>query len=413
MNINYDTIWPANDLKKLLIGFQEQDADSVVYLDNASTTPRFSAASFAQYEYEKRLMGNPNRGAHKFAAKSSSLFESSRETIASFLGVTSKDVAFVSSATEAANLLAFSFENLTSRDVIYCTEMEHHSNFLPWKKMAKNAGVVFKVIPVLEGGILDIEWFDENVVEDKPKIIAITAMSNVTGFCPCIEYFSKKAKEVNVDNLVIVDAAQIVSHKRSNGLLWGGDIAFFSGHKMNSVSGIGVIAVKDPVIWSKMGYGKLGGGIVKSFTGEEFKLFGGYKKFESGSPNVAGAIAMAEASKIFSGWDWNLLEAHKSYLSRYMSEKLKSISGVSIIGRDLPAHGIVSFNAEWGHSHDLGTVLDASNIMVRVGHHCAIPYLQAMKAENCVRASVGFYNTKEDIDCLIAAVLKAKEILNG
>ena len=386
----------------------------IVYLDNAATTPRFASSARAQSDCESGLLGNPGRGSHRLSASSSMQLEQARSDVGHFLGLDKSCVAFVSGSTEAVNLLAESCSPIIDKtSVIYATEMEHHSNYLPWQKLAASRNAKFKTIPVLEDGSLDLFWFEQNVEADKPVIVAVTAMSNVTGFMPSVDYISRLAKEADPNCVVVVDAAQAVMQKRSYGDLWGGDVAFFSGHKMHSVSGVGVIAVRDSKVWGRLSHGKVGGGVVKGFDDGVFKLFGGHVKFEAGSPNVSGAVALADTVNILSKWDWSLMSAHKACLSSYAEERLKQVDGLFLIGQGLPARGVVSFFASWGHSHDIGTVLDACDVMVRVGQHCALPYLKGLGVESCARVSMGFFNTVQDVDKLIVGLERAREVLRG
>ena len=354
-------------------------------------------------------MGNPHRGAHRFAARSSELLEAARAEVASFIGVPAASVAFVSGATEAANLLARSAQAvLGPADVIYATDLEHHSNYLPWMAAAHATGAVFKTVPVGPTGELDLDWFEEHVAQDRPRWLALSALSNVTGNAPPLAWMSELAKKANPDALVVADASQAGSHLGATTPLWGADFAFLSSHKVHAPSGSGFLAAADPSLFDRLEPGKYGGGMIRGFRSpNEPRWASGRARFEAGSSNPGGAAGLASALSTLASWDLDMLHAHETGLASWLAESLSGIDGVRVFG-GVRRHGLVSFDASWAHAHDLGAALDEVRALVRVGHHCALPLLRALGSAACVRASFCCFSTEADAEAVIEGVLLAK-----
>lgn len=413
LSLNACKLWPRSELALRFPGEMELTRLGMHYLDNAATTQRLGSAVERQSEVEAGPIGNANRGAHKLAAQSSDILSNACSVIADFLGVGAGQLALVSGATEAANLMAQSARaNLKEGDCVYVSQIEHHSNFLPWQQAASERGARFVCIPSNASGELDLDWFQEHVPMDRPNWMAISAMSNVTGYAPPIRMMSRLAKNANPSARIVVDAAQAIARLDGRSEAWGGDYAFFSGHKMHGPSGVGVLFCSSPDGFKDLSPGKFGGGMISGFRSDGSpRWFSGSAIYEAGSQNVAGAAGLAEAARELRSWDFNLLSAHEEALSQWLAEQLGGIDGVRVFGGPRRS-GLVAFDASWAHAHDIGTVLDARGVMARVGHHCALPLMRALDCLSCVRFSFGALSTEANAMAAYEAVLEAKKVLS-
>lgn len=399
--------WEPEKIRAKFGAYEDPSFAKLAYLDSAATSQRLEAAAWAGYQYERSALGNAHRGSHALAQKSSQALEGARSAIAKALGVSADCVALTSGATESANLLAQSLGALLGpEDSVYASAVEHHSNYLPWREAAARAGARFVEIPALRSGELDMDWFHAAVVVDRPRIIALTAMSNVTGYKPPIEEMSALAKTANPSAVVVVDAAQAVSTGVGENL-WGGDWAIFSGHKMHAPSGVGVLAAREAGAFVDLPPGKVGGGMIRGFRADGSPRWASGKAlFEAGSANVGGAVALAAAFEELSTWDRSLLAAHKEALSSWLADELARIPDVRVLGSG-QRRGLVSFAAQWAHAHDIGTVLDSMGVIARVGHHCALPMMKAMDEMACVRFSFSSCSTESEALMALAGVQEA------
>lgn len=409
MELTSTRAWGPERLRPLFPAFDDAEFARVSYLDSAATSQRLRSAIAAQASSESAAVGNPHRGAHRLASRSSDSLEASRAQVAAFLGVPPAAVAFVSGATEAANLLARAAQaSLRPSDIVYATEIEHHSNYLPWMAAAKAAGAVFKAIPAGAGGELDLDWFEERVALDRPKWLAVSALSNVTGNAPPLAWMAELARRANPEALVVADASQAGAHLAAGAPLWGADFAFISSHKVHAPAGSGVLAALDPALFDRLEPGKYGGGMIRGFRSPvDPRWAGGRARFEAGSSNPGGAAGLASALSTLSSWDLDLLRAHEAGLASWLAEELARIDGVRVLG-GARRHGMVSFDASWAHAHDVGAALEEAGALVRVGHHCALPLMRAVGSAACARASFCCFSTEADAEAVVEGVQLAK-----
>jgi cysteine desulfurase/selenocysteine lyase len=382
----------------------------LVYLDSTATSQKPLAVIRAMNEYYEKTNANIHRGVHTLAEEATALYESAREKIARFIGARkSREIIFVRNTTEAINLVVFSWGRkfLQRGDRILLTEMEHHSNLVPWQMLAQEKDLVLDFIPVTNEGLLDLREF-EQLLEQKPKIVALTHMSNVLGTINPIREIARSAHANGA--LVLVDGAQSVPHLPVNVQDLGVDFLAFSAHKMLGPTGIGALYGKEELLEAMPPF--LGGGdmikkvYLRSFTPNDLP-----HKFEAGTPAIAEAVGFGAAVDYLSSVGMERVAAHESELIGYALEALSEIEGLKVYGP--PAEqkgGVASFTMRGVHPHDVSQILDSEGIAVRAGHHCAMPLHEKFGLPATTRASFYLYNTREEVDQLVRGLAKVKKI---
>jgi cysteine desulfurase/selenocysteine lyase len=379
----------------------------LVYLDSAATSQTPKQVTDAIQEYYENFNANVHRTIYSIGNQATLAFESAREKVAKFIHAEeSKSVIFTKSATEAINLTAHAWgrKYLSAGDEILITEMEHHSNIVPWQLIAKATGADLKYIPITEHGELE-NW--ENCISDKTKIVAVTQQSNVFGTVNPIKDIVEKAHSAGA--VVLVDAAQSVPHLQVDVQDLGCDFFAFSGHKMLGPTGVGVLFGKTDLLEEMDPF--LGGGeMIKTVTMETSTWNDIPHKFEAGTPNIAQAIGLGAAVDYLSEIGMDSVHAHEQVLLQYALDALSDISGVTLYGNPQNRGGVVSFNMDDIHPHDVAQFLDNDGIAVRAGHHCAQPIMKRLGVSATCRASVYLYNTKSEIDQLASSLEKIKSV---
>ncbi|MEK2065665.1 cysteine desulfurase CsdA [Vibrio parahaemolyticus] len=388
---------------------QDVNQSPLVYLDSAATTQKPQCVIDVISRYYSAQNANVHRGSHSLTANATSQFEAAREAVATFIGAnSSKEIIWTRGATEALNLVAQTYARSTLQpgDEILISEMEHHANIVPWQIVAEQTGAKIVKVPMTPECQFDLQAFEQKLSE-RCKIVACAQITNVTGTRQPIEKITELAHSVGA--VVVVDGAQGIVHEQLD--LSASDIDFyvFSGHKLYAPAGIGVL------------YGKLGlleamppwhggGKMVErvSFEKTTFSALPG--KFEAGTPNVAGAIALAKAIEWYQGFDYHEIEDHLHVLQDKAYRALNALDDIHILGYQ-PNASVLTFVMDGVHHQDMATLLDQQGIAVRAGHHCAHPLMDALNVKGTVRVSFGIYNTAEDVDRLIAAVEKAVDML--
>lgn len=382
----------------------------LVYLDSTATSQKPLAVIRAMNEYYEKTNANIHRGVHTLAEEATALYESTREKIARFIGARkSREIIFVRNTTEAINLVVFSWGRkfLQRGDHILLTEMEHHSNLVPWQMLAQEKDLVLDFIPVTNEGLLDLREF-EQLLEQKPKIVALTHMSNVLGTINPIREITRSAHAIGA--LVLVDGAQSVPHLPVNVRDLDVDFLAFSAHKMLGPTGIGALYGKEELLEAMPPF--LGGGdmikkvFLRSFTPNDLP-----HKFEAGTPAIAEAVGFSAAVDYLSSVGMERVAAHESELIGYALEALSEIEGLKVYGP--PAEqkgGVASFTIRGVHPHDVSQILDSEGIAVRAGHHCAMPLHEKFGLPATTRASFYLYNTREEVDQLVRGLAKVKKI---
>ena len=386
--------------------------EPLVYLDNAATTQKPKAVLEAVNRYYQEDNANVHRGVHTLAERATASYEAARETVRRFINASStKEVLFTRGTTTGLNWIGrFAEEILEEGDEVLISIMEHHSNIIPWQEACRKTGAKL-VYAYLKDGGLDLEDFREKLT-DRTKFVSITHASNVLGVINPIQELAQLAHEKGA--IMVVDGAQSVPHMKIDVQKLDADFFVFSGHKMAGPTGIGVLYGKEHYL-NQMSPVEFGGEMIdfvyeQSATWKELPW-----KFEAGTPNMAGAIGLAVAIDYLEAIGMDAIEHHEQDLIAYVFPKLQAIEGLKIYGsQDLAKRsGVISFNLGDLHPHDLATALDYEGVAVRAGHHCAQPLIQYLEVPATARASFYLYNTKEDCDKLVEALIKTKEFFNG
>lgn len=386
--------------------------EPLVYLDNAATTQKPKAVLEAVNRYYQEDNANVHRGVHTLAERATASYEAARETVRRFINASStKEVLFTRGTTTGLNWIGrFAEEILEEGDEVLISIMEHHSNILPWQEACRKTGAKL-VYAYLKDGDLDLEDFREKLT-DRTKFVSITHASNVLGVINPIQELAQLAHEKGA--IMVVDGAQSVPHMKIDVQKLDADFFVFSGHKMAGPTGIGVLYGKEHYL-NQMSPVEFGGEMIdfvyeQSATWKELPW-----KFEAGTPNMAGAIGLAAAIDYLEAIGMDAIEHHEQELIAYVFPKLQAIEGLEIYGsQDLAKRsGVISFNLGNLHPHDLATALDYEGVAVRAGHHCAQPLIQYLEVPATARASFYLYNTKEDCDKLVEALIKTKEFFDG
>lgn len=384
----------------------------LVYLDSSATSQKPQTVIDKTVEYYTHMNANVHRGVHTLGTRATDGYEGAREIVRNFINAQYfEEIIFTRGTTTALNLVAHSFGDMVveAGDEILITEMEHHANLVPWQQLAKRKGAELKYIPMNEDGTISIDSV-ENALTDKTKIVSMAHVSNVLGTINDIKAITEKVHAHGA--YMIVDGAQSIPHMKVDVQDLGCDFFAFSGHKMCGPTGIGALYGKKALL-EKMEPIEFGGDMI-DFVGLQDSTWTELPtKFEAGTPLIAEAVGLAEAIKYLEsiGMD-NILE-YEHELTAYAYEQMSAIEGLEIYGptADLRA-GLITFNLEGVHPHDLATALDSHGIAVRAGHHCAQPLMKWLGQSSTARASFYIYNTKEEIDQLVTSLKETKEFFS-
>ena len=379
----------------------------LAYLDNAATTQKPSMIVCALCDYYEECNANVHRSVHFLAGQATEQFENARRKVAAFVGAPSaRSIIFTRGTTEGINLVATAWGRKFIRpgDEIIATEMVHHSNLIPWQLLAKEKGAVVKYVPVLEDGTLDQAAY-RKMLSSRVKLVAFTHVSNVLGTVNPAKEMTAAAHEAGA--VVLVDAAQSVPHMAVNVMDLDCDFLAFSGHKMCAPTGIGALYGRESIL-NEMDPYMTGGKMISKVTLEGATWAELPHKFEAGTPNIAGSIGLGTAVDYLTGLGMDRILKYEHELTAYAVEVLGRIKGLRIFGRALERGGAVSFEVEGIHPHDLAQFTDQEGIAIRAGHMCAQPLMRKLGVPAVSRASFYFYNLKEEIDRLAAAIEKAK-----
>ncbi|WP_318466253.1 cysteine desulfurase CsdA [Photobacterium leiognathi] len=380
-----------------------------VYLDSAATAQKPAVVIDTLTEYYRGYNANVHRGSHSLTANATLRFEQARETVKDFIGATSsKEIIWTRGATEALNLIAQTYgrANLQAGDEILVSELEHHANIVPWQMIAAETGARVVKIPMRPDCTLDMDAF-YTLLSDNTKIVAVAHITNVTGTRNPIEDIINAAHQHNA--IAVIDGAQGIAHENVDVQSLDADFYVFSGHKIYAPAGIGVLYGKQALL-EAMPPWHGGGKMVEkvSFGGTTFAALPG--KFEAGTPNVAGSLALAAAINWLNNLDRKGAEQHIAKLRQQAIDGINSIDDLRIIGLQ-PEASLFSFVVDGVHHQDIATLLDQQNIALRAGHHCAHPMLDALGLTGTLRVSLALYNTEQDVERFIAALHKACDLL--
>ena len=388
---------------------QMVNGSPLVYFDNAATTQKPQSVIDALTNYYSHDNSNVHRGVHALSARATQLYEAAREKVRRFIHAPfARDCIFVRGTTEAINLVAQSFvaPRLLPGEEILVTQMEHHSNIVPWQMVCKKTGALLKVAPISINGEIQLDEF-EKLLSSNTKFVAITMASNALGTINPVKKMIEMAHAVGA--LVLIDGAQAAPHLSINVQDLDCDFFAFSGHKMYAPTGIGVLWGRESLLDSMTPY-QGGGEMIQYVTFEKTEYAGLPFKFEAGTPNIAGAIGLGAAMDYLWSLDLDHIAEYEAYLLEYATNAIRSVKGYNIIGTAADKVPVISFVHGTIHPHDIGTILDNEGIAIRSGHHCAMPLMDYLNVAATARVSLSFYNTKQEVDRLVEALQKVKEV---
>jgi len=406
------------DVKRIRADFPVLDVEispgvPLVYLDSGATSQKPASVIGRMNQYYRTENSNIHRGVHKLAEESTADYEAARGKVAKFINAAkSKEIIFTKNATESINLVAYSWgrANLKAGDVVVLTEMEHHANLVPWQMLATERGIRLEFIPVTEEGLLDMSALPA-LLEMKPKLVGFTAMSNVLGTITPAAEIVRMAHAAGA--LALIDGAQSVPHLPTDVRALDVDFLAFSSHKMLGPTGLGVLYAKEALLQAMPPF--MGGGdMIKRVQLRSFSTNEIPHKFEAGTPAIAEVIGLGAAVDYLSEVGMQAIADHDHELTAYALERLEEVPGIWIFGPSAEHKSSnASFTFKGVHPHDVAEILNRHGVATRAGHHCAMPIHEKFGIPATTRASFYLYNTKEEIDQLIEALYKVKEIFGS
>ena len=402
------------DIKKIRSEFpilnREVNGEKLIYLDNGATTQKPKSVIDAISNYYKDENSNVHRGVHFLSGLATDKFEQTRKAVKDFIGAQhNHEIIFTKGATDSINLVANGYSFLLKKgDEVIISELEHHSNIVPWQICCNNSGATLKVIPLLENGELDMISFEE-LISKKTKIVAVSHISNTLGTINQVEKIIKKSHEMGAR--VLIDGAQATTHLNLNMVQLKADFYVFSGHKMYGPTGVGILYGNENALNLLPVY-QSGGEMIKdvSFSGTTYAPLP--HKFEAGTPNIVGVIALKAAIDFVLELGVENILVHERKLLKYATDEILKIKGLKIYGTSKNKTGIISFNIDGIHHYDIGVIIDKLGVAIRTGHHCTQPIMERYKIPGTARISFAIYNTTQEIDICIDAIKKAKNMLS-
>lgn len=388
---------------------REVHGKPLVYLDAANTGQKPAAVIVAVDDFYRRHNANVSRAVHTLGTEATEAYEGARAKLARFFNVRGDELVLCSGTTFAINLVAYSWAlpRLEPGDAIVLTRMEHHANIVPWQLVAQRTGASIKVAELTDSGELDLDRLYA-LLTPEVKLLGVTHVSNVLGTVNPVREICREARRRGI--VTVVDGSQAAPHRALDIAAIGCDFYAFTGHKMCGPTGTGALWARRELLDAMPPF--LGGGeMIKEvrFDGTVFNE--GPHKFEAGTPNIAGFVGLGAAVDYLAGIGMDAIEAREKALLAHATEALSAIDGVRILGRPREKAAVISFLVDGAHAHDLATLLDLEGIAVRSGHHCAHPLMQHYGVPATCRASFAFYNTHEEIDAFVAALVKVRRLL--
>lgn len=381
---------------------QEIHGHRLAFLDSAASSQKPRSVIDAITRYYEHDNANIHRGVHTLSHRATEAHEHARESVRRFINAgTTREIIFTRGTTEAINLVASSIgETMQAGDEIVITHLEHHSNIVPWQLLCERAGTVLRVVPINERGEIDMGAY-EALLSPRTKLVSVAHVSNALGTVLPVDEIVAAAKQRSIP--VMLDGAQAIPHQPVDVAALDCDFYAFSGHKMFAPTGIGVLYGREEWLDRLPPYQGGGDMILEvSFDGTTYNDLP--YKFEAGTPNIAGAIGLGAAIEYLEGIGMTNIQAYEARLLEYATDAIGSIDGIQLIGTAAHKAGVVSFNVDGIHPHDLGTVLDHQGVAIRTGHHCAMPVMDFFGVAGTARASLALYNVRDDIDQLIDAI---------
>ena len=390
---------------------QKVHGKPLVYLDNAATSQKPQVVVDALCRFYTEECANIHRGVHYLSERATSQYEDARAKVQRFLNAReSREIVFVRGATEGINLVAQSYgrKHVQAGDEIIISAMEHHSNIVPWQMLCEEKRAVLRVVPINDEGELLVEEFEE-LLGPRTKLVSVVHVSNALGTINPVRQIIELAHRWNVP--VLIDGAQGVPHLKVDVRQLDCDFYVFSGHKLYGPTGVGVLYGKADLLEAMPPY-QGGGDMIRSVTFEKTTYNTLPHKFEAGTPHIAGAIGLGAAIDYLNGVGLDRIAVAERDLLTYATNALSGIPGLRIIGTAKEKAGVLSFVLDDIHPHDIGQVLDDQGIAIRAGHHCAMPLMERFGVPGTARASLAFFNTEQEIDLLVSAIAKVKEVFD-
>jgi cysteine desulfurase/selenocysteine lyase len=388
---------------------QQVHGKPLIYLDNAATSQKPRCVIEALSNFYLLDNANIHRGLHQLSERATQSHEAARGKVQRFLNAANvREIIFVRGATEGINLVARTYgqTHVHAGDEVVISALEHHSNIVPWQMLCEEKGAVLRVIPINDRGEMEFDQF-EKLLNRRTRLVAVSHVSNALGTVNPVREIVSTAHAWNVP--VLIDGAQAVPHRKVDVRNLGADFYVFSGHKVFGPTGIGILYGKEELLEYMPPY-QGGGDMIRSVTFEKTTYNDLPYKFEAGTPDIAGAIGLGAAIDYLDQIGLDSIAAHEQDLLEYGTRELERIRGLRLIGTAREKAGVLSFVIDGVHAHDAGTILDMEGVAVRTGHHCAQPVMNRFGISATTRASLAFYNTREDIDALVAGIHKVKEV---
>ena len=390
---------------------QEINGKPLVYLDNAATSQTPQQVIDASVNYYTKINSNIHRGAHKLAREATLAHEAARSTVAQHLNSKHEhEIIFTSGTTDGINLVSNTLSlsgKITAGDTIIISGLEHHSNIVPWQMLCERTGAELKIIPVLDDGTLDMARY-QSLLNDRVKLVAVSHVSNALGTINPVHEIIRAAKEYGA--LVLLDGAQATPHLQIDVQELGCDFYAFSGHKVYGPTGIGVLYGKEDIL-TELPPWRGGGEMIKEVTFDGTTYNDLPFKYEAGTPDIEGAIALAAALDYMNALGMDNIAAHERSLQQRATKALMEIDGIRLFGTATDKAAVVSFLIGDIHHYDLGTLMDQMGVALRTGHHCCQPLMARFGITGTARASFAVYNTEQEVDAFIEAVKKATRML--
>ena len=389
---------------------QQAHGRPLVYLDNAATTQKPRQVIDAIRTYYERDNANVHRGVHMMSERATEAYEGAREKVRAFVNAASvREIVFTRNATESINLVARAWgdANVRAGDEVLITAMEHHSNIVPWQLLCQRTGATLKVAPIDDRGDLEMDQF-ARLITPKTKMVAAVHLSNALGTVNPVAEIVALGRRAGA--AVLIDGSQAAYHMATDVTALGADFYVFTGHKLYGPTGIGVLHGREAVLDAMPPF--LGGGdMIRTVTFQGSTWNDLPYKFEAGTPNIAGAVGLGAAVDYVRGVGFDALEPHETALVARATEALGDVPGVRIVGTARRKASVVSFVMDGIHPHDIGTIVDREGVAVRTGHHCAQPVMDRFGIPATARASFAMYNTTDEVDALVAALGRVRELL--
>jgi cysteine desulfurase/selenocysteine lyase len=401
-----DVVWRDFPLLR-----REVNGKPLVYLDSAASSQRPASVVAAIDRYDTYHHANVHRGVHRLSQEATDLFELARERVRGFVNAAStREVIFTRGTTESINLVAQSYARprLEAGDEILLTALEHHANIVPWQLVAEQTGAVIKVAPMDRRGVVNLDDVARSLTE-RTRIVACAHVSNALGTVLPVREIVALAHARGA--VVLVDGAQAVPHQGVDFQALNADFYAFSAHKMYGPTGIGALIGRESLLESMPPW-QGGGDMILTVSFEKTTYNALPFKFEAGTPNISGAVGMGAAVEYLAKLGIENIRAHEHRLLAIATDKLSRVPGLEIIGTAPDKAAVISFTIDGIHPHDLGTILDAEGVAVRTGHHCAMPVMEFFNVPATARASFACYSRESDIDALVAALAKAREVFS-